>query len=131
MDSEFCAQAIYQLSDIEKIDNGLFTTTAFQPKDSEDMYIPVEYCTYNRFIGKEIGVVLPGMKKSYKIQIAKEILDLAREQEKNFPNPTQPLIIDISNSIAKVVESFKLPDSKKRIALRRDFIIQELQKRII
>lgn len=132
MDGEFQAKAIFQLTDIHKLDNGLFSTTAFQPKEDENyMLIPVEYCTYNRVLGKEIGVVLPGMKKSLKMQLAKEILDLARQLETESPSPSEPLVIDISNSIAKVVESFKLPDKKKRIALRRDFVIAELEKRCV
>ena len=120
----FCAQAIFQLLDVKKTDNGLFTTEAFTPGES------VEYCTYNRVIAKEIGNHMCGQKKSVKLQIARNILETARNQERALIRDSRsaPLVIDISNSIAKVVESYKLPDAKKRIALRRDFVTEELEK---
>lgn len=111
---DFVPKAIYDVKSITKIEPGMFT------------HLPSErYITYNRLLTKEIGTFIPGLKKSQKLSIARDIMDKARENDRDMYargyTEMAPYLVEISNSIAKIVESYKLPDKRKRLAVNLYF----------
>lgn len=97
---------------------GLFYTTAFG--DGEGHL----YCTYNRLLSTELPRRLPGMKKSERVNVARRIVEAATNAAASLHGAAlPPPIVELTNSLAKFIESFAISDTKKRIAIHYWFMI--------
>ncbi len=114
---------IFDPRDIVKKEPGLFAITSCMGE---------EYFTYNRILTREIARFFPGRSRSEKISIAKQLLCQTREKEQEQVSSQQPIervpfILEISNSIAREVEAYKLPDKQTRLAIRKRVVEEWLQ----
>lgn len=120
-------ERIFDVREISKKEGGLFVARQFADH-------PL-YVTFNRLLTREVGAVISGLRKSQKLQIARQLLQELQDAEiarQKFPYPpTSPFLIDISNAVAREVESYNLGDRKKRLALHKESVAQILAKYLL